>query len=87
MTEITSIYIIWVCLCVFRLKPFHISKIRANTDVISGAIKNFFWETVDTYEIIFEHFKGFLECSLRSLEIFLLLLSRKINFLPGSSLL
>ena len=71
----------------FRLKPFHISKIWANTDMISGAIKTFFWETVDPYEIIFEHFKGFLECSLRSLEIFLLLLSRKINFLPGSSLL
>ena len=87
MTEITSIYIIWVYLWVFRLKPFHISKIRTNTDMISGAIKNFFWETVDTYEIIFEHFKGFLECSVRSLEIFLLLLSRKINFLPGSSLL
>ena len=66
MTEITFIYNLGVSVGLeynfFRLKPFHISKICANIDMISGVYKKkFFWETVDTYEIIFEHFKGFLE--------------------------
>ena len=32
----------------FRLKPFQISKIFANIDMISGVYKKFFWETVET---------------------------------------
>ena len=32
----------------FRLKPFQISKIFANIDMISGVYKKLFWETVET---------------------------------------
>ena len=32
----------------FRLKPFKISKIFANIDMMSGVYTKFFWETVET---------------------------------------
>ena len=47
MTEITFIYNLGVSVGLeynfFRLKPFHISKICANIDMISGVYKKIFW--------------------------------------------
>ena len=49
--------------------------------------KIFFWETVETQEIIFKHFKGgLLESSLRCPEILIGFCQEK-NYFGGSSLL